>query len=226
MIRALTLSLAQLGDPAILRVLAKTLLVTLALLSVLGAGVWLGLAHALRGLANGTSIDVVAGVAALPLTIALGWLSFRAIAIGVIQLFGNEIVVAVERRHYPAALASARRVPFGASFAIGLGSAVRAILVNLLAAPLYVLLLITGVGTPILFLAVNAWLLGHDLADVAVPRHLDRRGLRAWKRAHRGDRFALGLIVAGLLLVPFVNLLAPVIGAGMATHLFHARRAA
>ena len=34
-------------------------------------------------------------------------------------------------------------------------------------------------------------------------------------------RFGLGLVVAFLLTVPFVNFLAPIIGAAMATHLVH-----
>lgn len=38
-------------------------------------------------------------------------------------------------------------------------------------------------------------------------------------------RFLLGGIVAALLIVPFVNLLAPVLGAAAATHLVHRGRA-
>lgn len=225
MIRAFFLALGQLGDPAIRRVLAKTLLLTLALLIVAGGAVWYGLDRLLDELtASGTS-GVIAGFAAVPVTIAIGWLGFRAIAMGVIQLFGDEVVVAVERRHYPAALASARHVPIGTSILLGLGSAARAVVVNILVTPLYLVLLVTGVGTVLLFVAVNAWLLGHDLAELVGVRHLDRRSLKSWKRGMAGERFLLGLIVSALLLIPLVNLLAPVIGAAMATHLFHARRA-
>ena len=34
-------------------------------------------------------------------------------------------------------------------------------------------------------------------------------------------RFVLGAIVVALLTIPFVNLVAPIIGAAMATHLVH-----
>jgi uncharacterized protein involved in cysteine biosynthesis len=37
-------------------------------------------------------------------------------------------------------------------------------------------------------------------------------------------RFALGGIVAAMLLVPFANLLAPVIGAAATAHLIHSRK--
>ena len=35
----------------------------------------------------------------------------------------------------------------------------------------------------------------------------------------------MGVIVTGIFLLPVVNLLAPVLGAAMATHLFHRRTA-
>jgi uncharacterized protein involved in cysteine biosynthesis len=40
------------------------------------------------------------------------------------------------------------------------------------------------------------------------------------------DRALLGGAVAGLLTIPFVNLLAPLLGAAAATHLVHRARAA
>ena len=47
----------------------------------------------------------------------------------------------------------------------------------------------------------------------------------AQERASRTSRFVLGLIANLLLLVLLVNLLAPIIAAAMATHLFHQRAA-
>jgi uncharacterized protein involved in cysteine biosynthesis len=48
--------------------------------------------------------------------------------------------------------------------------------------------------------------------------------MASWRRATKGQRFLLGLADATLFLIPFVNLAAPVLGAAMATHLFHGRR--
>ena len=39
-----------------------------------------------------------------------------------------------------------------------------------------------------------------------------------------GTPFVLGLAVAGLFVVPLANLFAPILGAAMATHLFHGGR--
>jgi uncharacterized protein involved in cysteine biosynthesis len=108
---------------------------------------------------------------------------------------------------------------------MGLASAGRAIGYNLLASPLYVLLLVTGIGVPITFFAVNAILLGRDLQDMVAARHVtDYRNLSGEWRLPKIQRFLLGLIAALLLAVPFVNFLAPVLGAAMATHLLHGKK--
>ena len=115
-------------------------------------------------------------------------------------------------------------MPLAVSLRMGIGSAVRFVAINLLLLPLYVVLLATGIGTAALFLAVNAWLLGRDLGDMVAARHLSPADMPAWRRATAARRFLLGLAAAGLFLVPVANFLAPVLGAAMATHLFHRSR--
>lgn len=221
MFSALALSVSQLGDSRILRVLGKSLLVTLALFILLGVGVWWGVE---RMLAQSEWHDTFAGVAAVVALALAFWFLFRAIAIAVVGLFADEVVAAVEAKHYPAALASARAVSFHRAALMGLRSAGRFLIVNLLLLPAYIVLLVTGIGTAALFFAVNGWLLGRDLADMVAARHMDDAAMRAWRRTNGAQRFLLGLAATGLFVVPLLNILAPVLGAAMATHLFHRGR--
>ena len=221
MFTALALSLAQLGDRTVAAVLAKSLAVTLALFALLGAGVWWG-TDAL--LAAWTHDAYIVATVTLVLSVLALWLLFRAVAIAVVGLFADAIVEAVEAKHYPAALTTARKVPFHRALRMGLGSAARFVAINLALLPVYVALLATGVGAPALFFAVNAWLLGRDLGDMVAARHLAPPALAQWRRDHAARRFLLGLAATGLFVVPFVNFLAPVLGAAMATHLFHRSR--
>lgn len=225
MIRAFTLALAQLGDPRIRLVLAKSVLLTLAIFAAAAALIGWALAGsnpcAWGPLDRDCTIGAGAGVliAAL-LGLASLWLLFPAVAIGVLGLFSDEVVEAVEARHYPDAAASARRPTTAEGLALGLRSAGRLILWNAIAIPFYLLLLVTGLGPFLLFFAINAVALGRDLGEmVAVRRHLGPE-LRRALAATRVSRAALGLFVTFLFLIPFANLLAPVIGAAMATHLF------
>lgn len=223
MIAAFFLSVAQLADRAFLVVLAKSLALTIALFAVLGVGVWYGVAAATTAW-FGAGIGGLAAAFAIFVTVLALWLLFRVVAIAVIGMFADEIVAAVEARHYPAALASARPAGIGTGIAMGLRSGARVIVVNLLLLPVYITLLVTGIGTAAAFFLVNGWLLGRDLGDMVAVRHLAPAAMRDWRKATAGRRFALGLAATALFVVPVVNLLAPLLGAAMATHLFHGRR--
>jgi uncharacterized protein involved in cysteine biosynthesis len=224
MVRAFALSIGQLTDPAILRVLAKSLAITLAIFAMLGAALYVGLRTAFTALA-GVEIDGgLAGAAVVVLLVVSAWLLFRVIAIAVIGLFGDEVVAAVEARHYPAAHAAARSVGLTRSTRMAIGSAARAVAVNVLMVPVYLALLFTAIGPAIAFLLVNALLLGRDLGEMVASRHMDDATMRGWRKATRGRRFALGLAGTGLFVVPGLNLFAPIMGASMATHQFHASR--
>jgi uncharacterized protein involved in cysteine biosynthesis len=221
MLSALFLSIGQLGDRRILAVFLKSFLLTLVALGTVGVGVFYSVRHLLLWMeASSDLANVSAGVVLLLGALHL-WVLFRAVAIASVDIFADEVVEAVEARHYPAAAGTVRPLRFGRSLGMGLGSAARAIGVNLLLSPLYLMLFLTGLGTPIVFFLVNALLLGRDLGDMVGARHLDRDGLRAWRRRTLFRRFALGVLSEALLIIPFVNLLAPVLSAAMATHLYH-----
>lgn len=217
------LAFAQLGDPRILAVLGKSLAVTLAIFAVLAVALWQGLAWALDAYATGYGGELGALLAVL-LAVLAGWLLFRIVALAVLQFFADDVVLAVEERHYPEAASAARKLSFGEDLRNALAGTARAVIVNLIALPLALVLLVTGIGPAILFWAVNAWLLGRELEEMAWARHRHRR--EAKSPVGGATRFMLGGIVAALLLVPFANLLAPVLGAAAATHLVHRRRAA
>ena len=229
MLKAVPLVLAQLGDPRIRRVLAKSLLLTIGLFAlVVALAGWLLTGsnpcgwgpldwQCTLGGGRGMLVAALFGLAGL-------WLLFPAVAIGVLGLFSDDVVEAVEARHYPDAAARARRPSTVEGLSLGARSAGRLLLWNLLAIPGYVLLLVTGIGPFLLFFAINAIALGRDLGEMVAVRHHQGEALKRWLAATRVRRALLGLVVTWLFLIPFVNLLAPVIGAALATHLFQGER--
>ena len=221
MLSAFAIAAGQLGDRRILAVIAKSLALTVAVFAVLGAGLWfaIGAWHATDG--NGGFVSAI--LVGLILIVSL-WFLFRVVALAVLQLFGDEVVQAVEARHYPTAAASARALGWREEVRVGLRSLGRTLGYNLLALPVALLLLVTGAGTVLVFTAVNAVLLGRELTEMVALRHRGKAGEVSLPGF--AIRTALGAIVVALLLVPFVNLLAPVLGAAAATHLVHRRRAA
>ncbi|MGX7951146.1 EI24 domain-containing protein [Tsuneonella sp. HG249] len=213
-------ALGQLGDARIIAVLLKSMAVTLAIFGATGVALWRGIALLIERFAAGWG--EAGGLIALLLGIVGAWLLFRVVALAVLQFFADDVVRAVEARHYPAEAVAARDLPFTEEARGALAGVLRAVLVNLIALPVALLLLVTGIGTTLLFWLVNAWLLGRELQDMVWLRH--RPGADAAAPLTALTRLALGGIVAAMLLVPFLNLLAPVLGAAAATHLVHNRK--
>ncbi|MEQ1541661.1 MAG: EI24 domain-containing protein [Novosphingobium sp.] len=223
MLRAFALALGQMSDPRVLRIGAKSLAAALLVFALLGLALLWG---ADRGLAAaGLDDTVVTGAGDLrTLLAAVGAalaavLLWRIVALAVLQLFADEVVAAVEARHYPAAAAAARKLGWHEELGASLRGAGRALLFNLLAAPVALVLLVTGVGPVVVFTLVNAMLLGRELQDMVWLRH--RSSAHAPAPLSGSERFLLGLIVALLLLVPFANFIAPFLGAAAAAHLIH-----
>ncbi|NIJ08336.1 uncharacterized protein involved in cysteine biosynthesis [Sphingomonas vulcanisoli] len=224
---ALTLAIGDLADRRILAILLRSLLLTLLIFAALGSlavwalqGVdpcgWIGDDSCPLGLAGGS-------FGALALIALAIWLLFPAVALGVISAYMDRVISVVEARHYPQAAAAARPMGIARGAWLGLASALRVLLYNLIALPFYLLLLVTGIGPLILFVIVNGAAFGHDLGAMVALRHGDRISRRAWLRATRGDRWAIGAAMTALFLVPIVNLIAPILGAAAITHL-HNRR--
>jgi len=220
---SLLLALGQLADPRVLGILLKSLAVTLVLFAIVAVGGWYALDWALQALGLGDRLFEGAGalrdLASLVLALLGLWLAWRIVAMAVIEFFADEVVQAVERRHYPQALAAARDLPVGEQLSTSLRAALRALLVNLVALPFALALLVTGVGTALLFWLVNAVLVGRELQEMVWLRHRKDRADPA--PVSGAERFALGGAIAALLALPGLNLLAPVLGAAAATHLIH-----
>ena len=217
-VHAFLLALRDLPQPRVLRVLAQSLALTLLLLAATGAAIFWSARWALahwRWL--GEAEQDMAGLLVVVAILAGSWLLFRAVAIVVVGLFADGIVADVEGRHYPAAAARAVDVGWRQNIRLALASLVRLVGGNLLALPVYILLLVTGIGTPIFALFVNALLLGRDLEAMVLARHPDR------PRFDRPARWSLGLLSAASFMVPVANLLAPILSAAMAVHMLHLR---
>ena len=224
MFQAFTRSLAQLGDRTILAILLKVILLSLLLFAIFGVAAYFGLVWLFAWLGWNDGGFAAAAAAAI-IAILTGLLLFRIVAIFVLNIFSDDIVDAVERRYYPDRAETAKPPGYVLGIKMGFASARRALGYNILAAPLYAVLLVTGIGAPIAFFAVNAILLGRDLQDMVAARHFPdfQNHDRSWALG-KVERFILGLITALLLAIPFVNFLAPLLGAAMATHLVHRKK--
>ena len=220
---SLALGLRQIADRAVLRILLKSIAVTIAVFMLVAACGWFLLDWLLAagGLEDTlfTGAGAVRGALSAVLAIVGLWLTWRIVAMAVIQFYADEVVQAVEARYYPREAQMARELPPGKQVRNALSAAGRALLANLIALPFALVLLFTGVVTFALFLLVNAVLLGRELQDMVWLRHA--HDAKDGAPVSKVQRFLLGGVIAAMLAVPFVNFLAPMLGAASATHLVH-----
>jgi CysZ protein len=225
MLKLVALSVAQLGDARLIRIFLMGAAAGLALLAL----AWLGLDQLLARvdpsgwpgwLERGWT--AAQSWAAGPIVLALGYFLFPAIATAVMGALLDDVVDAVEAKHYPEDKA---RRPIGLVEGawIGLKSGGRFLGVNLLLAPLYLILVFTAVGPVLLYLGVNAWLLGRDYVEMVIIRHQDKAGAVAFLSENGATRFQVGGLTTLAFLVPIANLAAPLFGACLATHAVHGK---
>lgn len=159
----------------------------------------------------------VLGWVSVPVFLGLSAVLMVPVASAFMGLFLDQIAAAVEDRHYPG-LPKAR--------AIGLADSLRdsarflgvVVAVNLVALVGYVLL---APIAPILFWAVNGYLLGREYGQLVALRRQDLAGANRFRRTHAGRLFVAGVLMAVPLTIPVLNLLVPIIGAASFTHLYH-----
>jgi CysZ protein len=216
-------ALAQLPDPAFRGVLVKSLVISLVVFVLLGAGLW-------------TALLVVpaTGYAWLDWTIAalsslgslLGMmLLFPAVMTAAIGIFLDDIADAVERRYY------ADEAP-GRPLATmpALWSALRflgiVLAVNILLLPLYAILLFFP---PLLYglsLLVNGYLVGREYFEAVAFRYQSRAEATQLRRRRRGDVWLCGVLIVLLLTIPLVNFLVPIVATAFMVHVYKRLRAA
>jgi CysZ protein len=217
-------SLGQLADPRFRRVLWLGLALSVALLVAAYAGLLL-LIEMLVG--ETVEIPLVGPVSGLDTLLSVGSALFMLVLSAFLMvpvaaafsgLFLDTVAQAVEDRHYPG-LPPAQ----GASFGDAAVSTVNFFGV-LVALNLGALMLVPFVGpfAPVLFWAVNGWLLGREFFTGVALRRMDRTAARDLRRRHGFTLWAAGTLMAAPLSIPLVNLLIPVLGAATFTHIFHA----
>ena len=222
----------QLNDPAIRRVLVRVALWT--------AAIYVGLAIVLGAIPGAfdaeayfadiqtdwirhTLVWVVGHIVTMLIAlafVAVLWILFVAIVQTVSSFYFENVIVAVEARHYPK-LPKPRSVPLATQVQASLRFAGKVILLNLLALPFYLI----PVVSLVVFLGLNGYLVGREYFELAALRRLDFKDANALRKSRSGRVFGAGVIITALFAIPLVNLLAPVVGAAFMVHIFEAMRA-
>ena len=150
-------------------------------------------------------------------------LLFPTTFILVASFFQEKVTDLVEGRYYPE-LGPADGAAMGTAVLAALRFFVLLLAVNIVALPFYLALLWFAGSGAVLMLAVNGMLAGREYYEVVALRRMSKTEMDASRRANRGAYFLAGVCIAGMGLVPVLNLLAPVLGIAVMVHVFHGRK--
>jgi len=216
-------ALGQIADPRFLRVVLMGVALAAALLVMLTAGV-MGLAgwltpdsFALPFLGEVGGLDAAAALGSVAVMMGASVFLMMPVAALFSGLFLEQVVDAVEDRHY-AALPPAQPVGLGDALIDAVNLFGLLIAANLLALLLYPF---AGPLVPVVFWGVNGLLLGREYFTLVAMRRLGRTGAKALRARHSGQIWLAGALMAAPLSVPLLNLVVPVLGVATFTHLFH-----
>jgi uncharacterized protein involved in cysteine biosynthesis len=214
MLNALIRAAGQLFAPALRRVVVQSLAIAVGSFAVL----WLAVALVLRQLPTvgwrllDWLIDLLGVVGAA----LLSWLLFPAVVTMIMGLFVERVAAGVEALDYPGRSAP-RRQPIREALTMGLRLTLLSVALNLAMLPIYVLL--PGVNV-FVFLALNGYLLGREYFEMVASRRLDIAAITTMRHRFAGRIFFAGTLIAGMFVLPFVNLIAPVVATAFMVHVF------
>lgn len=207
---AATKAFSQLFTPGFRSVLIKSLLLTIGLLAVavIALTTLFGVLATLPGWLEWTI--QIAG--------ALGLIFASVFLIGPItgliaSLFLDDIAEEVERVHY-ASDPPARAVGTWEGLGVALRFGLLVVGVNIL---VLFLLLVPGINV-IAFFAANGYLIGREYFELAAMRYLPHAEARRLRAGNRPTAFVAGLMIAGMMAVPLLNLLTPVFATAFMVH--------
>jgi len=128
-------------------------------------------------------------------------------------IFLDDIALEVETKHYPGD-PPGRELPVSAAVWLAAKFTVLVIFANLLA---LLLVLLPGINMMIFFL-LNGFLLGREFFQFAAMRFASEDEVRALRKANEGVIFLGGMIIAGFMAIPLLNLATPIFAAALMVH--------
>lgn len=218
-IRDSLLTLNQMPEKAMRAPLVKGVLATIGALIALGVTVGAWLSSFLSGwTVPFTNIEIGSAggwVAGAGVFAALLFAFVPAAALAV-SFFIDPVADAIEGKHYPDAGPQTPRA-LTADLWIAAKTAALALVINIPLIPFYFLF-------PPLPAVVNGYLLGREYFTMAALRRHSPAEVKALRRRASLTIWIGGALLAFMVTIPLLNLLAPVFGAGLMTHVYNRAR--
>lgn len=221
-------AVGQLPDPRLRRVLLIGIFGSLVIFAVLWFLLWWamtaiawtevwGIGWIIEWL--GGFADWVGGIVFFSSVLIATFLLFPAVITVIVGFFLEDVVQAVEARHYPNEPAP-RPQPLGEVLAITLKFALMVAALNIAFLPIYLLLFFLPPLNLVAYYMLNGYLVSREYYELVALRRLEPRPARRLRRAHRGRLLLSGVLLVFFMTIPIVNFVTPVLATAFMVHVY------
>lgn len=201
----------SLPNGKLLRILVLSMLLNAGVLFVLVAGISIALSQ----ITLFDALDWLADIGGTFLAATIAYFIYPVLLPLIITFFDTIIAEAVEEKEYEDVPKA--EPPFWPTIKQDIKFTLRALLYNVIALPLY---LVPGLNL-ILYYLLNGYLLGNEFFNIIAGRHADQEEARRLRYENGWTIIFVGMMITFGSTIPFVNLVAPLIGVVMMVHYFH-----
>ena len=152
------------------------------------------------------------------IVLTLTWLLFPSVVSLILVFFLEKAALIVEKKYYPQH-SKYRPQNLIEILSITIKYSGLAILINLLALPIYIGLFFFGPLNLIVFFIINGYLLGREYFELIIHRHHSPKIAKKISINSRNRLFFAGCIITFLMTVPLINLIAPLIATSAMVHI-------
>lgn len=211
---ALRRSFISLKSGALIKILLLSMLLNLLVLALLVGG----FTYAMLNINLFGAWDWLADWGAGFLAAGIAYFIYPLLLPLIISFFDTAIADAIEREEYPNL--PPMQPPYWPTLMQDIKFTLKVLLINVAILPLY---LLPGVNL-LLYFVVNGYLIGIEFFHVVAGRHVLPKESEALKKQYRFTLAMAGAAITFCATIPFVNLVAPMIGVAMMVHFFHGLR--
>jgi uncharacterized protein involved in cysteine biosynthesis len=207
----LRLSLSVLRLPVSWAVLLASIVATGLVFAVLGGFVWWAILQS--NIVDTVWLEKIIGGFGVGMAAILGWFCFPAFITALVGLFSDPLAGRIEKQHYPF-LPAPTPAPLPDQIRNSIKAIGKAVALNLLAFPFYFIPVVNILA----YALVNAQLLGREYFFNFALRHMPLEKAQAVYAEHHWAVTKTGLLIAGLFILPGINLFAPILATSLTIH--------
>jgi len=152
------------------------------------------------------------------LILVITWFLFPSVVTLVVAFLLENVAKAVEKKHYPH-LSKPRSQSLSEILLITLKFTILSVIINVLAAPIYISLLFFGPLNLLIFYMLNGYLLGREYFELTIHRRANPSQAKEIYKKFRGKIILAGGVISFFMTIPLVNMIAPIIATAAMVHL-------